>query len=140
MKLILKQDVKKIGKKGDVVEVPGGHATNFLIPRKLAVVATASELSKLDNQNNIAASNQASKKADERNRFNQVENKTFTISANANKEGSLFAAVDEKIIAKETKLDKDNIILNESIKKIGEYDVKVKIGDNEGLMIIKIES
>ena len=140
MKLILKENVKKIGKKGDIVEVPGGHATNFLIPRGLAIVATDSEIAKLNNQNNIAANNQANKKADEKNRFNMVEGKTFVIKSNANPEGKLFATVDEKVLSKETGLEKKSIILNEGIKNIGEYEVDIKIGDNRGIIIAKIES
>ncbi len=140
MKLILKENVKKIGKKGDIVDVPGGHATNFLIPRKLAVVATDAEISKLKNSENIAANNIASKKADQKNRFNQIENKTFTIKSNANPEGKLFATVDEKVISKETGIPIKNIILKEGIKNIGEYNVDIKIGENKGIIIAKIES
>jgi large subunit ribosomal protein L9 len=140
MKLILKEDVKKIGKKGDVVDVPGGHATNFLIPRKLAVVATASELAKLKNQENINAAKEANIKASEKNKFNMVAGKSYVIKTNSNSEGKLFATVDEKVLAKETGLEAKNILLSEGIKNTGDYKIKIEVGENKGDFDLKITS
>jgi len=132
MKVILIQDVKKVGNKGDVVNASDGYARNFLLPKKLAVEATPQNLQNLEatkeKQNKQKELEKANAKAD----GDKLAERQLTITAKAGK-GKLFGAITTMEIASVIeeqigiKIDKRKIELAEPIKSLGEHKMKVKL-------------
>lgn len=133
MKVILLQDVKSLGKKGDVVEVSDGYAKNMLFKKKLGVEATSAALNDLKlkkaNDVKVAAENLADAQA-----FAKViESKTVVVKLKAGEGGKTFGSVSSKEVSQEAKaqfdldIDKKKIILSEPIKSFGTHEVSVKL-------------
>ena len=133
MKVILLQDVKSLGKKGEIVEVSDGYAKNFIFKKKLGVEADAKNLNDLKlkkaNDEKVAAENLEAAKE-----FAKViETKTVVVKLKAGEGGKTFGSVTGKEIAQEAKsqfdidIDKKKIVLGEAIKNFGTYDVPVKL-------------
>ncbi|CUO80451.1 50S ribosomal protein L9 [Clostridium sp. NSJ-49] len=132
MKVILLQDVKKMGKKGDVIEASDGYARNYLFPRKLAEEATANALhvvnAKKENERRkkLAELEAAQKLAAE------LKGKEVTVKAKAGESGRLFGAITNKDIAEvinttfKLSVDKKKVVM-ETIKIAGTYDVEIKL-------------
>jgi len=135
MKIILLKDVEKLGKKGEVKSVADGYARNFLIPNKLAALATKSELAKLEEQKKIEA-----EKAEEELKFyqeiaNQIDGLELEILVKVSEEGKLFGAVTasqiaEKLKEKNFEIKKEQIKLEEPIKEIGEHEATIEFPHN----------
>lgn len=137
MKVILTQDVKGQGKKDQIIEVSDGYARNFLIPRKLAVIADAKAMSE-------AKSKEASKqhkieveKEEARKIAKQLESITVKIVESAGNDNRLYGAVTSKDIAEKLAkdhkitIDKKKIVMTEPIKTFGTYKVEVKLYTSE---------
>ena len=134
MKVILNADVKGQGKKGEMIEVSEGYARNYLLPRNLAVKATA------DNMNALKLKDQAKKAQIEREKeqarayAKQLGAAVVKVRAKGGENGKLFGSVTSKEIAEALKeqhginLEKNRIVLDENIKNFGSYDVKCKLG------------
>lgn len=143
MKVILLQDVAKIGRKNSVVEVPGGYAQNQLIPKGWAKPATTENLKSIKNLQSIKA---ASNEKAEETFFEikkKLEEKPITISGLKSDKGHLFAAVKvEKIIeaAKEVGIEipASMVSIDTPIKSVGEHAVTLKEGKHKAVIIIKI--
>ena len=132
MKVILLQDVKKMGKKGDVIEASDGYARNYLFPRKLAEEATANALhivnAKKENERKkkLAELEEAQKLAAE------LKGKEVTIDAKAGDNGRLFGAITNKDVAEvinnkfNLSIDKKKIVMD-TIKVAGGYEIEVKL-------------
>lgn len=135
MKVVLLENVKKLGKVGDVVNVSDGYAANFLFPRKLAQVATPDILKRVEQlkANKVANEKEEINKLTEFSR--NIKDKKIIISAKA-KGGKLFGSIDAGIIAKEIKnqlgieIAKENIKLESPIKEIGEKKVNIEFLKN----------
>lgn len=134
MKLILNTDVKSLGRKGDVVDVAKGYARNYLLPKKLAMVATASNLKfaeKLQEKREMQA--QANDKLAESIKAALADAK-IVISQNTTDEGTLYAAVsDEQIVdAIETfsgfRLETEQVVTDNQVKEIGLHTISVVLG------------
>ncbi|MCR5213416.1 MAG: 50S ribosomal protein L9 [Eubacterium sp.] len=133
MKVILKQDVKSLGKKGEIVEVNQGYARNFVLPKGLGVEATAKNLNdlKLKNQNDdkIAAENLA--KAQEM--ADSLKDKKVTAKMKVGANGKTFGSISTKEVAELIKsqlgieVDKKKIIMSEPAKAIGGFNVGIKL-------------
>ena len=134
MKVILNQDIKKLGKKGDVVEVAKGYARNYLLPKKLAIVATA---------NNLEFAQKLQEKRQQQAQVNSelaesiitaLADAHIVISQTTTDEGTLYAAISNLQIveAVETfsgfKLEEEQISLESQVKEIGLHTVKVVLG------------
>ena len=145
MKVILQQDVKDQGKKGQIVEVSDGYARNFLIPRKLAIAATA------DNLNAIKIHDASVKAAQQRERERALENAEFLkscivkVHAKAGAGGKLFGSITSKEVSDSLKeqfgvdIDKHKIIIDEQIKHFGSFELKAKLGfDVTGTIFIVV--
>ena len=138
MKVILKQDIKGVGKKDQVVNVADGYARNFLFPKNLAVPADSG------NMNNLKAKNESIqyRKGEDLKEAKEIAEKmkkiTLKIAVKAGDNGKLFGAVTAKEIAESLKkdhkidVDKKKILLSESIKVAGTTRVEIKL--NEGVM------
>ena len=132
MKVILLQDVKKMGKKGDVTEASDGYARNYLFPRKLAEEATANALHVV----NAKKENERKKKLAELEAAQklaaELKGKEVTINAKAGDNGRLFGAITNKDVAEvinsqfNLSIDKKKIVVN-TIKVAGTYEVEVKL-------------
>ncbi len=133
MKVILLQDVKTVGKKGDVVEVSDGYAKNFIFKKKLGIQADSKNMNDLKlqkaNEEKVAAENLAHA----REFAKEIESKTIVVRLKAGEGGKTFGSVSSKEIAQEAKaqfdidIDKKKIILPEAIKSFGTFDVPVKL-------------
>jgi large subunit ribosomal protein L9 len=136
MKVILLSDVKKVGKKGSIVEVSDGYGANFLIPNKLAVKVTKTSMDIKNKQDDDKA------KQDEQNRLDAVALKekmdslTLELKAKVGKDGKMFGAISTKQIVEEYKkqfdveLDKRKIIDSKSISSLGYTKIKIELYKN----------
>ena len=144
MKVVLIQDVENLGKIGDSVNVKNGYARNFLIPQKLALLASKQNLNSI----NSLLKQQEVKNAKERTNLESlvaVLNKTtLKFSLEAGDEGKLFGSVTSQMISDELnnqgiQIDKKEIDLEDSIKEIGSHKVNINLGnDLTGIVKIKI--
>ena len=133
MKVILLQDVKGQGKKGQLIEVSDGYARNFMLPRKLAVEATADAINTKNMNDKATAERLAREKAAALELSNKLRAMTLTVTAKGGGAGRLFGAVTNAEIASALekqgiKLDKRKIVLAENIKNVGTYTVTCKLG------------
>ena len=133
MKVILLQDVPKVGKKDQVIEATEGYARNFLFPKKLAVEATPANMKELQRQEKIRADKAAELKAEAVALGEKLKEMTVTLQVKCGAGGKLFGAVTSKEIAEQLekntgiKLDKRKIVLEENIKTLGMYRPTVKL-------------
>ena len=133
MKLILTTDVKNLGKKDEMVQVSDGYGRNYLIPRGLAVEATAANISKMKDKQTAAATKQKREQIAAESYKAQLEDKVIVVKARAGETGKLFGAVASRDIAeaveKQTglKIDKKKIVLDEPVKMTGRKKVQVKL-------------
>ncbi|MEG0751687.1 MAG: 50S ribosomal protein L9 [Oscillospiraceae bacterium] len=133
MKVVLLQDVKGTGKKDDVVEVADGYARNYMLPRKIAIVASSSALNAVNIKNEAKAHHKAIELEDAEQLAKKLSGMTFTIKGKAGGGERLFGSVTAKEIAETIKtqtgceIDKRKILLDKDIKTFGDYDVTVKL-------------
>ena len=134
MKVILQQDVKGQGKKGQMVEVSDGYARNFLLPRKLAVEANAENVNTMKMQDKAKKAREAEEKAQAQAVAEQLKSCQVKIAAKAGQGGRLFGSVTSKEISEALKaqhsldVNKTKIVLPEPIKGFGSFEVKCKLG------------
>ena len=134
MKVILQQDVKGQGKKGQMVEVSEGYARNFLLPRKLAILATADAINTMNLKEKARKAEEARLKAEAEAAAEKHKECQVKLTAKAGAGGRLFGAVTTKEISeglqKQFGLDipKQKLVLEEPIKAFGSYQVKAKLG------------
>jgi len=133
MKVILLQDVKGTGKKGQVVNASDGHAKNFLIPRKLAVEATNSNMSDLEKQQKTAERKRQEEVATAQDLAKRIEAVHVKIPMKVGENGKMFGSVSNKEIAEALSkqggidIDKKKIVLSEPIKTLGERKISIKL-------------
>jgi large subunit ribosomal protein L9 len=132
MKVILRQDVTNLGIMGSTVNVKPGYARNFLIPRELAYFATPSALRAFEVEKKQFEKLRALEKADAEQIAIQLADLQISISMKVGEEGKLYGSVTNQMIAQELSLrgfeiDKRHILIDESIKSLGVFDVKVKL-------------
>ncbi len=132
MKVILNQDVKGTGKKGELVNVSDGYARNFLFPRKLAVEANAQAMNDKNNKESAAAFRVAEEKAAAEQKKAKIDGKTLKVVGKAGKSGKLFGSITAKEVAEALKgefgieVDKKKITLHSEIKAFGTFECEVK--------------
>lgn len=133
MKVILKEDVKAIGKKGQVYEVADGYARNFLFPKGLAVEATAGSLQDLAHKKAAAEKRKEKEKRDAAELAGRLNSLVVEVAAKTGEGSRLFGSVTSKEIAEALKknfgieLDKRKLELKEPIKALGEYTLVAKL-------------
>ena len=134
MKVILQQDVKGQGKKGQMVEVSDGYGRNFLLPRKLAVEATAENINTMKMQDKAKQARLAEEKAQAQALAERLKGVQVKIKARAGQGGKLFGSITSKEISEELKkqfdmdVNKSKIVLSDPIKSFGAFEVKCKLG------------
>ena len=134
MKVIVQQDVKGKGKRGQMIEVSDGYARNYMLPRKIAVEATA------DNVNTMRMNDKAQQEKRQKEReeafaiSKKMKDMVVVVRAKGGGAGRLFGSVTTQEIAEAIQkqegisIDKRKIVLEEQIKTVGEYTVKIKLG------------
>ena len=134
MKVILQQDVKGQGKKGQLVEVSEGYARNFLLPKKLAIPATTDAINTMNLKEKARRAEESRQREEALANAAKLKECTVRIAAKAGTGGRLFGAVTTKEISdglnKQFGLDipKQKLVLDDSIKAFGTYTVKAKLG------------
>ena len=134
MKVILQQDVKGQGKKGQMIEVAEGYARNFLLPRKLAVLATADAMNTMRLQEKAKRAEEARLRAEAVETAEKLKDAPVKITARAGANGKLFGAVTSKEVSDALQaqygieLGKQKIVMEEPIKAYGSYQLKAKLG------------
>ena len=132
MKVVLKQDVKGLGKKGELVNTSDGYARNFLFPKGLAVEANAQSLTELKNREQSAKYKIETEIAAAKKSAAELEGKTVVLTAKAGANGKLFGSVTSKEIAEKVKsqfgieTDKRKVIVDD-IKQFGTYEFEIKL-------------
>lgn len=134
MKVILTQDVRGQGKRGQMIDVSDGYARNFLLPRKLAQEATADNINTMRMNDKATQERQAKERAEALDLRNRMKDMTIVVTAKGGGAGRLFGSVTNtevsEALAKQAgiQLDKRKIVLDEPIKSVGVYTVKCKLG------------
>ena len=145
MKVILTQDVKGKGKKGQMIEVSDGYARNYMLPKKLAIEATADAINTMKMNDKATQERIAREKAAALEISKKLRAMTLVVKAKGGGAGRLFGAVTNAEIAAELekqgiKLDKRKIVLNETIKNVGTYTATCKLGyEINAPLTVKIE-
>ena len=134
MKVILLQDVKGKGKKGQMLEVSDGYARNFMLPRKLAIEATTDAVNTMRMNDKAAAEKAAKERAEALEISKKLKAMTLVVKAKGGGAGRLFGSVTNLEIADALKvqsgitLDKRKIVIADPIKSVGTYTVQCKLG------------
>ena len=133
MKVILLKDVKKIGKKGDVIEASDGYARNFLFPKKLAVEANNENMSKLKAKQDSNAFKKSQEKEEAEKIADKLSKILLKIKVKSGANGKIYGGVSSKEIAEnlekqyQIKVDKKKIDLKDTIKTLGTFNVDIKL-------------
>ena len=138
MKVILLKDVKGTGRAHEAVEVKDGHALNLLIPRGLAVAATASALKNAEVRAEKATQERAMHLKMAQDRLAALASEKLTFTKKANEQGHLYDALDAKEIAEKAQLPEDAIKLEKPIKELGIHEVSVSLGETFGKIAVEI--
>jgi large subunit ribosomal protein L9 len=146
MKVILLQDVKGKGKKGQMLEVSDGYARNFMLPRKLAVEATTDAINTMRMNDKATQERIAREKAEAMALAQQLREMTLVVTAKGGGAGRLFGSVTNQEIADALKaktgvtIDKRKIVIADPIKNVGTYTVTCKLGyEITAPLTVKIE-
>lgn len=147
MKVILKQDIKGVGKKDQVINAADGYARNFLFPKNLAVPADNSNMNELKAKNESVAYKKSEDLKEAKEIAEKMKDITLTLKVKAGENGKLFGGVTAKEIAEALKseykieVDKKKVLLSETIKVAGVTKVDIKL--NEGVVAklsVKVEA
>ena len=146
MKVILLQDVKGKGKKGQMLEVSDGYARNFMLPRKMAVEATADAINTMRMNDKATQERIAREKAEAMALSQKLREMTLVVTAKGGGAGRLFGSVTNQEIADALKakagvtIDKRKIVISDPIKNVGTYTVTCKLGyEITAPLTVKIE-
>jgi len=133
MKVILKQDVKNLGKVGELINVANGYARNFLFPRKLAAEATEKRVKEFEHWMRVADSRQKKAVEERKQTLSKIAGLQLVFQLNAGEEDKLFGSVTNKDISDEMEkqgyiIDKRDIVLSEPIKILGQHKAIIRLG------------
>lgn len=147
MKIILLEDVKTLGKKGEIVNVNDGYARNFILKKNLGLEATGKNLNDLKLQQKNAEKVAQEKLEAAQAVAKDLEDKSITVKIQAGVEGRVFGSISSKEIALEAKkqlnmdIDKKKIVIPDAIKSLGTYNVNIKLHkDVVGTLAVKVEA
>ena len=133
MKVILSQEIKALGRKGEVKEVADGYARNYLIPKGLAIVANEANLRKMTEQKQSVKTRELNEEEEARAAAGRLQGLKVTIKAKSGESGRLFGSITAKDVAEAVmktariELDRKKIDLEEGLKHLGHYDVIIKV-------------
>jgi len=132
MQVILREDIDKLGKIGDLVKVANGYARNFLVPNKKAIEATPDNLNAMNHAKKMVSDRVRKIKKEATGEADRIKGLVIIIKSKTGEEGKLFGSVTSMDIADAAKaqgveLDKRKIVLDEPIRRLGDYTVSVKL-------------
>lgn len=132
MKIILKEDVESLGKMGDTIKISDGYARNYLIPKGLALEASSKNIKSLEHEKRIIAQKTEKHKQKAESLVESLGNITCVISRKVGEQDKLFGSVTSKDIEENLRnqgieIERKNILIEEPIKKLGEFMVKIKV-------------
>jgi large subunit ribosomal protein L9 len=132
MEVILREDVAKLGHRGELVKVKEGYARNFLLPRKLAVAATAGNRKMVEQEKAAAVRREAVERGDAEKLASQLTGLAITVTRKAGDDGHLFGSVtgldvSDGLAAKGFTIDRRKVHIDDPIKYLGEFDVPIKL-------------
>ena len=133
MELILKKTVETLGEEGDIVKVKPGYARNYLIPKKMAVLANKANLAQLEQEKASIEARREKQRQEAESLSKKIAGAVITIKHRVGEEDKLFGSVtaadiSEKLAEMDIQIDKKNILLSEPLKTLGEFNVPVKVG------------
>jgi large subunit ribosomal protein L9 len=133
MEIILKKTVDTLGEEGNIVKVKSGYGRNYLIPKKLAVIANKSNRALLEQETAVIESRREKQRFESEALSKKVSGSSITIHHRAGEEEKLFGSVTsadiaEKLAELDIQIDKKNILLSDPIKTLGEFVVPIKVG------------
>ncbi|HNW30430.1 MAG TPA: 50S ribosomal protein L9 [Spirochaetota bacterium] len=136
MKVILQKDIPNLGDAGDIKEVSPGYARNYLLPRKLVIVANESSKRAIDHQKKLVKIKKEKRKKESEKLAGSITGLELQIAVQVGEEGKLFGSVTAMDIAKKLKekgydIDKRKIVIENPIKQEGEYTVKIKLDEGQ---------
>ena len=147
MKVILKQDVKGLGKKDQMVEASDGYARNFLFPKGLAVEASASNINVMKTKNEAEKQRKDREIAQAKALAEKIKSTTVTLKVKAGENGKLFGSITSKDVSEALKvqhkldIDKKKLVMPEALKSIGTCEVEVKLyPEISSKLTVKVES
>lgn len=134
MKVILTQDVKNVGKVGELVKVATGYARNFLFPRRLAVEATEKRQKEMAHLQQMAERKKQKAVSSRKELLSKLEDLTISFQVSAGENDKLFGSVTTLDIAQKLEglgfsVDKRDIVLEEPIRQLGQYEAKISLGE-----------
>ena len=133
MKVILMQDIKSVGKKGQIIDASDGYARNYLLPKKMAVVANAVNLNELKTKQEANKYRKDMSLANAKDLSEKMKDFELTFKIKAGDNGKTFGSVTSKDIAEELKkkyyveVDKKKVMLSDAIKTLGVYNIEIKL-------------
>ncbi len=132
MQVILREDIEKLGKIGDLVKVADGYARNYLVPKKKAIEATPKNLNAMNHAKKMVSDRIRKIKKEATAEADKMKGLSVTIRAKAGEEGKLFGSVTSMDIAEAMKVqgiavDKRKVVLDEPIKRLGDFTVSIKL-------------
>lgn len=132
MEVILKEDVEKLGNRGDVVKVADGYGRNYLLPKKLAIAATSANKAVIQQMKEASVRKSAKEKGQAEELAKQFENVELTFERRVGEKDHLFGSVTSSDIASELekkgfKVDRRKIHLDDPLKSLGEFHVPIKL-------------
>lgn len=132
MEVLLREDIDNLGNRGEIVRVRRGYGRNYLLPKGLAVEATASNVKQIEYEKSVLAKREAKEKAAAEQRSKEFENLVVSFERRVGEEGRLFGSVTSMDIARALEeqgknIDRHRIRLKDAIKQIGEYQVPVRL-------------
>jgi len=132
MKVILREDIRKLGKIGQIVDVADGFARNYLVPKGLAVEANTKNIRSMEHEKKIIHEKAKKLKESAQDLASRISSMTLTIKAKAGEEEKLFGSVTtmdiaEALLNEGLEIDRKKISLEEPIKRLGNYSVQIKI-------------
>ena len=136
MKVILQKDIPNLGDAGDIKEVAEGYARNYLLPRKMVILADASSSKAVEHQDKLIKKKKEKRKKMSEKLAGSIQGLELTIGVHVGEEGKLFGSVTAQDIAKKLKekgfeIDKRKIILENPIRQEGEHTVKIKLDEGQ---------
>jgi large subunit ribosomal protein L9 len=140
MKIILQEDVRNLGKSGDVVTVKDGFARNYLIPKNLAVKATGGSMKALEHQKKVISHRIEKRTKETASLLQSLENRSITVPKAVGKDERLYGSVTLKdieaaLLEENIRIDRKKIILAEGIKTLGVYPVKIAVDQDRQIEI-----
>jgi len=143
MQVILTHDVAKLGRRHDIVTVPNGRALNMLIPQGLAIAATTKETKRLRAKRDTIAAKQSVASEQFLTAIKKLDEQVVTVTAKANAQGHLFAAVKPEAVVnalaeRDIAITPTQVLLTEPIKAVGEFLVTISNGEHAATITVKV--